>query len=96
VKCELEPTGKEFQRTWILNALFASAAIVLSHEMNIWVDRMTAFLRDYVGKTALKRKSTTENHHQSAPIRISRSRLCSLTIWAEGLRSCFIFLLLSL
>jgi hypothetical protein len=47
---------------------------------------MTAYVRDDVGKTALKRKIASENPHQSAPIRISRSRPRSQNIWAEVLR----------
>jgi hypothetical protein len=41
---------------------------------------MTAYLRYDVGKTALKRKITPKNPHQSAPIRISRGRLHSQNI----------------
>jgi hypothetical protein len=50
---------------------------------------MTAYLRDGVGKTALKRKITPKNPHQLPAIRISSSRLPSQTIWAAVL-SCWL------
>jgi hypothetical protein len=43
---------------------------------------MTAYLRDDVGKTALKRKSIAENPLQAAPVRFSRSRLRTHNIGA--------------
>jgi hypothetical protein len=50
----LTATKVENSGIGILNALFASAAVALSHEMSFRFDRLTAYVRDDVGKMAMQ------------------------------------------
>jgi hypothetical protein len=51
--------------------------------VNLIINRLTGLFLS--ANEPLKRKSTSENPHQSAPIRIPSSRLRNQNIWALGI-----------